>query len=254
MHDGPIFTIIVVALAFLLAGMSRGGLAGGVGLLSVPILSLVMPPWQAAAALLPLLALLNVVNLALCYRSFDLRLLGRLLPASAIGVVAGWAAAKVFDSSLLSLVIGMVLVLVSLMRIAQDQAVVQTMKTDGPRNETATFGWGIAAGFASFVAHAGGGPLVLALSHEKNRGSLIGATCAVFALTDALKVVAYAQLGWFTPEALRSSLVMAPIALIGFFVARKFAVTGSDRAFRLGSLGLVTVAGLTMVALSFNGH
>jgi hypothetical protein len=252
MSSDLLFSAAIPAIAFLLAGMSRGGMAGGVGLLSVPILSLVMPPWQAAAALLPLLGVLNVATLLLHYRSLDRRMVFRLIPASAVGVAAGWGAAKLFNGAMLSLFIGLILVLVSLLRIANDKALAARKRKETAANHLATLGWGIAAGFASFVAHAGGGPLVIALSHEKNRGSLIGATCAVFALVDLLKAVAYAQLGWFTADTLRNSVVMAPIALLGFFAARRFTMTGSDRAFRLGSLGLVTAAGVTMMALSLS--
>ena len=39
-----------------------------------------------------------------------------------------------------------------------------------------------------------------------------------------------------------------------FLVARTFAVMSSDRVFCLGSLGLMTFAGLIMMALSFTGH
>ena len=49
--------------AVLLVGLSKGGFGGAMALLGVPLMSLVMPPVQAAAILLPILIIMDVVSL-----------------------------------------------------------------------------------------------------------------------------------------------------------------------------------------------
>jgi uncharacterized membrane protein YfcA len=56
----PIFYLAAIpAVTFL--GMSKGGFAG-VGLLATPLLALVLPPLQAAAILLPILILQDIIS------------------------------------------------------------------------------------------------------------------------------------------------------------------------------------------------
>ena len=49
--------------AVILVGLSKGGFGGAVGFVGVPLMALVMPPVQAAAILLPILVLADMVSL-----------------------------------------------------------------------------------------------------------------------------------------------------------------------------------------------
>lgn len=55
--------LAVTTLAVVLVGLSKGGL-GGMSLLGVPLMALVMPPVTAAAILLPVLVVMDVVSVA----------------------------------------------------------------------------------------------------------------------------------------------------------------------------------------------
>ena len=48
--------------AVILVGLSKGGFGGAVGFVGVPLMALVMPPVQAAAILLPILVLMDIVS------------------------------------------------------------------------------------------------------------------------------------------------------------------------------------------------
>src|SRR5690554_7655685 len=50
----PLFYLCAIP-AVLLYGIAKGGFGGNIAILSVPLMSLVMPPQQAAAILLPIL-------------------------------------------------------------------------------------------------------------------------------------------------------------------------------------------------------
>ncbi len=58
----PVFYLAAIpAVTFL--GLSKGGFAG-VGLMATPLLALVLPPLQAAAILLPILLLQDVISVS----------------------------------------------------------------------------------------------------------------------------------------------------------------------------------------------
>ena len=63
MLDDPWFYAAAVP-ALLLIGISKGGFGGGFGTVGVPMLALVIPPTQAAAILLPVLALMDLLGLS----------------------------------------------------------------------------------------------------------------------------------------------------------------------------------------------
>ncbi|RWC88728.1 MAG: sulfite exporter TauE/SafE family protein, partial [Mesorhizobium sp.] len=48
--------------AVILVGLSKGGFGGAVGFIGVPLMALAMPPVQAAAILLPILCLMDIVS------------------------------------------------------------------------------------------------------------------------------------------------------------------------------------------------
>ncbi len=67
--------------AVILVGLSKGGLGGAVGFVGVPLMALVMSPVQAAAILLPILVLMDVVSLWSWRGFYDRLMLKTMLPA-----------------------------------------------------------------------------------------------------------------------------------------------------------------------------
>ena len=62
MIDNPWFYAAAIP-AVLIAGISKGGFAGGLGVLAVPMMAIFIPPMQAASIMLPILCLMDVVGL-----------------------------------------------------------------------------------------------------------------------------------------------------------------------------------------------
>ena len=86
----PAFYAVAVPAAFLV-GIGKSGVAGGFGILAVPLIALVMPVPQAAAIVLPLLTVGDLFGLAALIRQRDRALLRVLLPAGLAGTVIGFA-------------------------------------------------------------------------------------------------------------------------------------------------------------------
>lgn len=76
--------------------------------------------------------------------------------------------------------------------------------------------WGSAAGYTSFVAHAGGPPFqVHMLPHRLDKTQFVGTSVMFFALVNLIKLPPYALLGQLAPANLSTSLALLPLAPIG---------------------------------------
>jgi hypothetical protein len=84
MIDDPRFYATAV-VAVLILGIAKGGLAGGIGLVAVPLMSLTIEPARAAAILLPILMLMDVTALRPWWGKWD----GHNLRTTAPGAVLG---------------------------------------------------------------------------------------------------------------------------------------------------------------------
>ena len=86
MFADPVFYLVSVP-AVLVYGVAKGGWGGAIAVLAVPLMSLAMPPTQAAAILLPILVVMDVLVLKTYWGVFDRRALRLLLPWALLGVV-----------------------------------------------------------------------------------------------------------------------------------------------------------------------
>ncbi|MFY8178221.1 MAG: TSUP family transporter, partial [Limnohabitans sp.] len=85
--------LLLASLAAFLVGLSKGGLSS-VGMLAVPLLSLVMSPVKAAVLLLPVFVVSDMVGIWLYRKHFDVSNLKILIPAGCLGVLVGWLTAS----------------------------------------------------------------------------------------------------------------------------------------------------------------
>ncbi len=90
----PSFYAVAIP-AVLLVGLSKGGFGGAMGFVGVPMMALVISPVQAAAILLPILVLMDIVSLWTWRGIFDRQILVQMLPGAMVGIGAGWVMAAV---------------------------------------------------------------------------------------------------------------------------------------------------------------
>ena len=84
-------TLSIIAFVVLLTGVSKSGFAGALGVFSVPLLMLVMPPVAAIGLMLPVLIVADVFSLKSYWQQWDIQQLKRLLPGLLVGVVIAHA-------------------------------------------------------------------------------------------------------------------------------------------------------------------
>ncbi|MBA2667687.1 MAG: sulfite exporter TauE/SafE family protein [Trueperaceae bacterium] len=197
-------------VAVVLVGVSKGGLGGAFALLGVPVLSLVMSPVQAAALLLPVLLVMDVVGLWTWRGTFHRATLIAMLPAAVLGIGLGWLTAAATSEALVRLIVGVVALGFAVRSVWPKR----NAAAPRPRAVSAWF-WGTVAGFTSFVAHAGGPPYqVHTLPLRLDPKVYTGTAVVFFAVVNAVKVVPYAALGQFDGRTLLSAAVLLPVAVV----------------------------------------
>jgi uncharacterized membrane protein YfcA len=210
--------------AVMLAGLSKGGFGGAMGFVGVPLMALVMPPVQAAAILLPILVLMDMVSLWTWRGVFDRLTLATMLPGAVAGISLGWLTAALVTADMVRFIVGAVAV-VFVARWVYQQFRHGSAYAAKPNRLAAGF-WGAVAGFTSFVAHVGGPPFqVYALPLRMDPKVLTGTSAIFFAVTNAVKLVPYFALGQFDTTNLTASAVLMPMAplatLAGAWLVRR---------------------------------
>lgn len=214
MITDPWFYLVAVP-AVLIFGIAKGGFGGGLGVLAVPLMALVVSPVQAAAVLLPILCVMDLVGLW-AYRGKwlwpELRVLA---PASLIGIAAGTALFGYMSAATIKLCIGIVAILFTGHYF---------LGTGGRSARPSYFppSVGIVAGaiggFTSFVAHAGGPPIsIYLLRRPLDRFDFVATTVLLFAVINYVKLVPYAWLGQLSTQNLMTSLLLSPLAPVGVY-------------------------------------
>jgi len=209
----PAFYAVAVPAA-LLVGIGKSGVAGGFGILAVPLIALVLPVPQAAAIVLPLLTVGDLFGLAALVRARDRALLRVLLPSGLAGIAIGFALFGVLTPKTVSAVLGVMTLLFLAQRAwASSRTTARTVPT-----------WftalaGVTSGVTSFVAHAGGPPISIALLPMRLQPAVFAATTAVFfTAINASKWLPYAWLGLIDATNMLTALALAPCAVIGVWL------------------------------------
>ncbi|WP_240540101.1 sulfite exporter TauE/SafE family protein [Salinarimonas soli] len=210
MINDPLFYAAAVP-AVILVGLAKGGFSG-LGLLSLPLMALVVSPVQAAAIMLPILMIQDVVTVWAYRRTWDGGNLARLLPGAVAGIVLGWAlAAKVSDHAV-ELVIGLVSITFAIRRMVLERG--GRLPPPSRPGRLAGWFWGTVSGFTSMVAHAGGPPFqVYVMPQRLPREVFVGTGAWFFLAVNWIKVPPYLALGQFTAQNLSTSLALFPLAI-----------------------------------------
>ena len=202
---------MLATIAVILLGLSKGGFAG-VGALGTPLLALTTGPIEAAAVILPILIVQDVVGVWAFRKSWDGRVLALMLPGAAIGIaLAYW-----FATSLPEAGMQVALGLISTLFAARSLWLQRGGRVPAPADPPLWFGFlmGIVSGVTSQIAHAGQPPFqIYVLPKRLARDVLVGTTAIFFAAVNWIKVPAYIALGQFTRPHLVTSLALMPLAL-----------------------------------------
>jgi uncharacterized membrane protein YfcA len=214
----PFFYAVAIP-AVLLLGVSKSGFGAGFGSLAVPMMALAVTVPQAAAILMPVLLVMDLLGMAAFRKDVDRALLKFLLPFGLAGIALGTLLFRVLDARVVAGVVG----LVTLLFLAQ--RLLFPPRPDSPPPPkwlgailTAT------SGFTSFIAHAGGPPINAYVIPMKLKPVLFTGTMAFFFFFINLsKWVPYAWLGLLDWRNMATSLALLPFAPVGVWVGVRIA-------------------------------
>ncbi|KEA65471.1 membrane protein [Marinobacterium lacunae] len=210
MITDPLFYAAAIP-AILIVGISKGGFGGGLGMLAVPLMSLVISPAQAAAIMLPILCLMDLVGLWSFRGKGFSPLLKTLIPAALIGIIIGALTFRYLSDQHLKFIVGAIAVLFTLNYWLRPGSK-EPKQPSIPRGGF----WGLITGFTSFSVHAGGPPLnIYLLPLRLEKGLYIGTTIIMFAAINYMKLIPYSMLGQFDTANLSTSAVLALLAPVG---------------------------------------
>ncbi len=207
---------VAAAPAVLIVGMAKGGFGGGVAVVGVPLMAMVVDPFQAAAVMLPVLMIMDVLALRVYWNRWDRRNLRILLPAALLGTLLGFAAARAISADGLRVLVAVVALAYALQYFRR-----RAGAADRPPHAGLGLLWGATAGFTSFSIHAGGPPLQAFLLPQRMHRTTFQATSVLFFfVVNWSKVGPYYWLGQWTPDNLLTSLALLPLAPVGVCLGR----------------------------------
>src|SRR3954451_23539804 len=135
--------------AVILVGLSKGGFSG-LSLLSIRLLALVTSPIRAAAIMLPILIVQDIVSVWAYRRSFNPRIVAIMIPGGLVGIVLAAITAAYVTDAIVVLGVGL---------IASGFVLYTWLfkpgAGSGPGSIPSGIFWGACAGFTSFIANAG---------------------------------------------------------------------------------------------------
>jgi hypothetical protein len=245
MPDDPAFYLFAIP-AVLLIGLAKGGFSG-LGALGTPLMALGMAdPVRAAAILLPILIAQDVVAVAAFRRSWDGSVLAAMLPGAVVGIGLGYLLAAKISSAAVMAALGAISILFGAYRLWAERGGRLAASSKSPPWVGSLFG--IATGFTSQIAHAGGPPFQMWVMPKRlDRDVFVGTSAIFFAIVNWIKVPAYLALGQFTMENAIAAAVLLPVAVLaslaGVKLVRRVAV---DRFYAI-VYALMIVAGAKLL-------
>jgi len=245
MLTDPVFYLFAVP-AVVLIGLAKGGFSG-LGALGTPLMALgIDDPVRAAAILLPILIAQDVVAVAAYRKSWDGRVLAAMLPGAAVGIGLGWLLAARISSDAVMAALGAISILFGVYRLAVERGGQIAASSDSPNWVGSLFG--VAAGFTSQIAHAGGPPFQMwVMPRRLERDVFVGTSAIFFAIVNWIKVPAYAALGQFTAANAIAAAVLLPVAILASLAGVRLVRRVSMERFYILVYVLMIVAGLKLL-------
>jgi hypothetical protein len=212
----PSYFWITAVLAVVLVGIAKAGFGGGVGVIATPLMALTIPVTDAAALMLPLLIIIDIITVRHYYNKYDKQSMRVLLPSAVAGIVLGALFFGVFSSNEQVLKIGIGLLALAFLAYQAGRGLLNKVLVSHRPSLPVGIGLGALAGFASTLAHAGGPPVsIYLLPQGLPRVLFVGTSVVFFMVVNLIKLVPYAALGLLRVGNLTTVLILAPLGYIG---------------------------------------
>lgn len=238
----PFFYVLAIS-AVLVLGIGKSGFGAGFGALAVPLMAIAVTVPQAAAILMPVLLLMDLLGIAAFRKDFDKALLKFLVPFGLMGTVVGAPLFKALDAKVVAGMVGVF----TLLFLAQRLLFPPRPDSPPPPKWLGAL-LTITSGFTSFIAHAGGPPVSAYVIPMRLSPLKFTATMAyLFFVINLSKWIPYAWLGLIDVRNMATSLVLLPLAPVGVWIGVRLAKTISPVLFYRLLYGGMLLTGCKLV-------
>jgi len=237
------FYLVLVAVIFL-TGLSKSGFGGGLGVVSVPALSVFVEPQFAVAVLMPILIGIDVLVVWRYRHNWRQDVVFAMVPGALFGLVLGLATFQWMNADLIRFAVG----LLALAFVTQHVFAHSREIRHGADRRSGAFAFAALSGFASYVAHAGGPPVKgYLLRQQMDKSTFVGTNTMFFFSMNALKTVSYTLSGLLSFESLMVSLSVSPVLLLGVLAGTYLHKRVDQRLFTALVYGFLTLAGAKLL-------
>ena len=214
----PFFYAVAIP-AVLMLGISKSGFGAGFGSLAVPLIALSVTVPQAAAVLMPVLLVMDLLGIAVFRKDFDRQLLKFMIPFALVGTIIGALLFKLLDAKVVAGLVGAL----TLLFLAQRLLFPPKLDSPPPPRWLGAL-LSITSGLTSFIAHAGGPPISAYVIPLRLSPIKFTATMAfLFFVINLSKWIPYAWLGLLDMRNMSTSLVLLPLAPLGVWIGVRIA-------------------------------
>jgi uncharacterized membrane protein YfcA len=201
--------VVTACAAVTLLGLSKGGFIG-LGTLGLPLLSLFVPPLQAAAILLPTLLAQDVLTIWTYRRDWSAWNLAVLLPSMGVGISVAYFFAAAVSPAEIRLAVAIIIIVFVLRNWLGSVVERVTLR---PNTGTGIL-FGFIGGFSTMLANAGGPAWQMHLLPQKlDKLTYVGTITMLFAASNVMKIPAYGALGQLTADNLAAGATLLPVAM-----------------------------------------
>ena len=235
---------LTVVPSIILFGVAKSGLGGSVSLISIPLMTFVMPLNQALAILLPILIFSDFISAYKFRKEFDLNTLKLMVPFAAIGAIIGASTFSFFSESYLKFILGVMGFVFAFHYFF--------LKKDANKPVAANYFKGAicsaVAGFTSFCAHSGGTPTSIYLLPLRLKKEIyVGTRIIFFTCINLVKLPFYLYLSMVNTSSFTQSLILLPLSVFGIFVGYKLLKIIEESLFYNAIYILILVASTKLI-------
>ena len=206
------FTVVP---AIILYGIAKSGLGGSMTLISVPLMTIVMPLNQALGIILPILIFSDFIAVYKYRKEYDLGTLKLMVPFAAVGILIASFTFTYFSEELLKFMIG----LMGFIFAGHYFFFKKDKEAKSQKNSVKGGVCSVIAGFTSFCVHAGGTPVsVYMLPLRMQKEIYVGTRIIFFTFVNLIKLPLYINLSMTNLVTFKQSVFLFPLAFIGILI------------------------------------
>jgi uncharacterized membrane protein YfcA len=226
-------------------GISKAGFPG-MSLVHVVVFALVFGARNSTGIILPMLIAADVLAVRAFQQHARWVYSWRMLPASLVGIVVGFALMGRLDDKSFAPLIGVIVLVLSVMQAGRMAR--PDLLADVPHSHAFAWAMGLLAGITTMLANAAGPVVTLyALSVSLPKFELVGTIAWFFFIVNLVKVPFSVWLGLIRTDTLTLNLVLVPVVFVGIAIGRWLTHKVPQRLFDALLLTFAFIAALRLV-------